>query len=237
MQNGLYQHKIKPLMISSNLRIGRNLAFVSLIMSFTLMMSACDDDNGGEDMAGEGMAGEGIAGEGMAGESMAGESMADGSYQQDAPMNSLNESGQQEFCETFVTRNQEADAATSESDRMRFKEKSCLLAGLFGGATDEAGCEADRLACLMEFETAMFTVESCLTDFADAFASCGANVSDIESCEMATREILLSSILALNTGLYSCGNTGEPSLFLLAAGLPTEPPAECAIDSVAMCQE
>mgnify|MGYP000513008754 CR=1 FL=1 len=191
----------------------------------------------GEMMAGEMPAGEMPAGEMPAGEMPAGEMMFDGSYSPDAPMSSLNDEGQQAFCESFVARNEAAEEMTSDSDRQTFREKSCLLAGLFGGATDEATCEATRMQCMMDLENATFTVESCMSDFADAFMSCGATVSEIEGCETATRTQLLSAILGLNTGMFSCGNVGDPTAFILAAGLPTEAPAECTIPSVAMCQD
>ncbi len=190
----------------------------------------------GEMSAGEMSAGEMSAGEMSAGEMSAGEMSMTGEYSPETSMNTLSDDGQRAFCESFVARDQAATESTSASDQMTFKETSCLLAGLLGGATDEMGCETDRQQCLMDFENAMITVESCLEDFGDAFSSCGATVAEIEACEVATRELLLSSILSLPASLYSCGNVGEPGVFLLASGLPTAPPAECAIDSVAMCQ-
>ena len=193
--------------------------------------------NAGEITAGEMNAGEMTAGEMNAGEMNAGEMLFDGTYSLEAPMTSLNDEGQQAFCESFVARNQAADEMTSSSDRETFKEKSCLLAGLFGGAADEASCEADRMQCLMDFENAMFTAESCMSDFASAFMTCNATVGEIEACEVATRTQLLNAILSLNTSFFSCSNVGEPGALLLAAGLPTAAPDECTIPSVEMCQE
>ena len=164
----------------------------------------------GEMQAGEVQAGEIQAGEIQAGEVQAGEMMFDGSYSPEAPMSSLSDEGQQAFCESFVMRNQAADAMTSERDREAFKEKSCLLAGLFGGATNETECEAARMQCIMDFENAMFTVESCMNDFASAFMTCNATVGEIEACEVATRSQLLSAILSTNTSLFSCANVGDP---------------------------
>ena len=190
----------------------------------------------GETTAGETTAGETTAGETTAGESSAGETV--GEYSPNAQMNSLNEEGQLAFCEAFVARAEAAESTTSEADKSAFREATCFVAGLLGGAQDEAACEMARAECLMDFDSAMFTVETCRTDFAEAFSSCAATVGEIEACETATRSLLLTSMLGIPQNLLSCSNAGNPIAGIqLVGALPTEAPDECAIESVAMCQE
>ena len=170
----------------------------------------------GEVAAGEVVAGEEVAGEVAAGEAVAGEATAgemtemSGAYAPNTVMSDLTEEGQRAFCEAFVARDQEAGETISEADQAAFREASCYVAGLLSGAMDEASCEAARAQCLTDFDNTMFTVESCLMDFASAFTSCGATVSEIEACEVATRELLLTSMLDLPQNLQSCSNAGNP---------------------------
>jgi hypothetical protein len=157
-------------------------------------------------------------------------------YAPDTLLTNLDEDGKVAFCEAFVARDEEANGMISDEDRLAFKEKSCLLAGLLGGATDEAGCEMAYQECIDSFESAMVNVDSCLTEFADAFSECAVSVAEFETCEVATRDLFLDSILNLPL-TQTCANVGDPALFLLIGQLPTESPQECRIPELEMCSE
>ena len=171
---------------------------------------------------------------------MAGEMMSNGDYAPETLMSSLSEEGQLAFCEALVARAQAADAAVSEADQMTFINNTCLLAGVLGGATTAADCEAAQQGCLEEFANATVSVENCLADFAGTFQGCNATVSDVEGCEVATREQLLEAMLNLNFGTITCDiveNPLDPRLLPLLGQLPTDAPAECSGAELMACQE
>ena len=100
---------------------------------------------------------------------------------------------------------------------------------------DQASCEATYQECINSFDEAIVSVESCMMDFAEAFDQCNVTVSDFEDCEIATRELFLTSILELPL-TYTCADIGDPALLLLAGRLPTTP-MECSIPELQMCTE
>ena len=157
-------------------------------------------------------------------------------YAPETLLTNLDDDGRLAFCEAFVARDEAANADISEADRQAFREKSCLLAGLLGGATNEAGCEEAYQECITSFEAAMVSVDSCLMEFAEAFDQCAVSVAEFETCEVATRDLFLDAILGLPLS-QTCADVGDPALFLIASRLPTQPPQECAIPALEMCNQ
>ena len=186
-----------------------------------------------------------VAGEdaGEASGESAGQAAGDGAgvtmsteYAPETLLTNLDDDGRVGFCEAFVARDEAANADISEADRQAFREKSCLLAGLLGGATNEAGCEEAYQECIASFEAAMVSVDSCLMEFAEAFDQCAVTVAEFETCEVATRDLFLNAILGLPLS-QTCADVGDPALFLIASRLPTQPPQECAIPALEMCNQ
>ena len=149
-----------------------------------------------------------------------GGNMASGAYTPESPLNGLNAEGQNAFCQSSITRNEEAALEGEQLDQ--FISNSCLLFGIVN-STDEASCTESIATCEMDLRSLMVTSEQCLADRVEQFASCAASVSDIETCEDAIRDRAYESILNFNftkplsSDQYDCSSAGN-QLELIALG-------------------
>ena len=141
-------------------------------------------------------------------------------------VSSLSEAEQRAYCEDSIQRNQDAEDALSENDRMQFQEKTCLIAGLVeltegGGRND---CETARDECLNQLNALDITVDNCLEN-TDLFTSCEAPLDEFQQCEDAMRSLIIQTVLDADLSLYSCAT---PALLLLGLSeLIPETPDEC----------
>ena len=154
-------------------------------------------------------------------------------YHPDTQLNQLDEMGQQAFCASNIERGEANMLGEMELDQ--YIQNLCLIANI-AGTESQAECEAGIVTCEMELRNLMFSVDQCLSDRVEQFMTCGATVSDIETCEDAIRDQVYNAVLnfefdTILGGSYDCSTTEDElgkAGFLISAQSLASYPAACS---------